>query len=200
MGVNLSTRQFQDAALVERVARVLRETELAPETLVLELTESVLIHDVAATTATLERLRALGVRVALDDFGTGYSSLAYLRRFPIDILKIDKTFVDDVTSASADGAELTRAVIALGQTLGLRTVAEGIERSEQAFALRKHGCDLGQGFLFAKPLDPGALTALLEEQRTRGARRTRSTRPRSGTERGTAVSASRRRAETSSSG
>jgi len=174
--VNLSMRQIRDASLVAEVERILAETGLDPESLVLELTESALMQEADANVERLVRLRALGVRLAVDDFGTGYSSLSYLRRFPIDTLKIDKSFVDDVATGSHEGCELTRAIIALGLTLGLQTVAEGIERSEQVFALRKHGCELGQGLLFSPAIAEAELHALLREQQPRVARRARRTR------------------------
>jgi EAL domain-containing protein (putative c-di-GMP-specific phosphodiesterase class I) len=123
-------------------------------------------------------LKALGLLLALDDFGTGYSSLGYLQRFPLDILKIDKSFIDHITDRS-DRAGLARAIIQLGKTLDLRVVAEGIEHEEQADALRALGCDLGQGFLFERPLDAAAMADLLRDTRATGAIGTFQTRPRS---------------------
>jgi diguanylate cyclase (GGDEF)-like protein/PAS domain S-box-containing protein len=158
--VNLSGRQFQHAELVRDVAAALAESALDPNRLILEITETVIMRDVDATMARLLELKALGVRLAIDDFGTGYSSLGSLRRFPIDVLKIDKAFVDGITLGGNDAA-LARTIIALGDMLSLRTVAEGIEDSQQFRALRELGCELGQGYLFAKPQPPDAFTALL---------------------------------------
>lgn len=162
--VNLSGRQFQHAELVHDVAAALADSALDPNRLVLEITETVIMRDVDATLGRLLELKALGVRLAIDDFGTGYSSLGSLRRFPIDVLKIDKAFVDGITLGGNDAA-LARTIIALGDMLSLRTVAEGIEDSQQFRALRELGCELGQGYLFAKPQPPEAFTAFLASSR-----------------------------------
>ncbi|MFC3382379.1 putative bifunctional diguanylate cyclase/phosphodiesterase [Couchioplanes azureus] len=158
--VNLSARQIRRPDLPDLVAGVLRQTGLAPELLTLEITESVLVHDVDATVHQLHKLKALGVRLAIDDFGTGYSSLAYLRRFPVDILKIDKMFVDDI-GVETPGASLTPAIVGLGRTLGLVTVAEGIEDASQWKPLLESGCDQGQGYYFARPQPAGEVEKLL---------------------------------------
>jgi diguanylate cyclase (GGDEF)-like protein/PAS domain S-box-containing protein len=149
--VNLSGRQLQHPGLVLEVARALEDSGLRPGSLVLEITESILLQDDDVTTGLLEQLRRLGARLAVDDFGTGYSSLSYLRQMPVDILKIDKSFVDHV-DAGGEGEALTRAIVDLAAGLGLETIAEGIERPEQITALASLGCRLGQGFHFAKPL------------------------------------------------
>jgi diguanylate cyclase (GGDEF)-like protein/PAS domain S-box-containing protein len=149
--VNLSGRQLVEPGLPGDVARLLSEADLAPDCLVLEITESLLLRDSDAVVTRLRELRGLGVRLAVDDFGTGYSSLAYLRRFPVNILKIDKSFVDHV-DASTEGVAVTRAIVDLANGLGLQTIAEGIERAGQATALWKLGCGLGQGYHFARPL------------------------------------------------
>ena len=128
---------------------------LAPESLVLELTESVLVHEPDLAARRLHELQRLGVRLAVDDFGTGYSSLSYLRRFPFDILKVDKSFVATITDAAAIPA-IVRGLLELGRTLGLETVAEGVEDAVQRDALRAQGCDLAQGYLFARPMTPAA--------------------------------------------
>jgi EAL domain-containing protein (putative c-di-GMP-specific phosphodiesterase class I) len=133
---------------------------LYPASLVLELTESLLIHDTDASTAKLYELKELGVRLAIDDFGTGYSSLSYLRQFPVDVLKIDKSFIDSLTVTGEDSA-LAQAIVRLGHTLRLKTVAEGVEAASQLDALRAIDCHLGQGFYFARPLDPARVDALL---------------------------------------
>jgi diguanylate cyclase (GGDEF)-like protein len=151
ISVNLSARQLQQANLPDLVADALASTGLAGRCLTLELTESLLVNDVESTVARLGQLKALGVRLAIDDFGTGYSSLAYLRRFPIDILKIDKLFVDAVATEAPESS-LTGAIVHLARTLRLSTVAEGIESFDQCGPLRDSGCQLGQGYYFAKPL------------------------------------------------
>ena len=149
VAVNISGRHLQHGDLVRDVAHALEESGLEPGNLVIELTESTIMHNTEANLARLKQLKALGVRLAIDDFGTGYSSLSYLHRFPIDILKIDRSFVSRLTN-SYDGPELTRAVITLSETLGLDTVAEGIELEPQVDALLALGCVAGQGFLFAE--------------------------------------------------
>jgi EAL domain-containing protein (putative c-di-GMP-specific phosphodiesterase class I) len=163
VNVNLSARQLQEPGLVEDVAQALAETGLPPHTLVLEITESVLMHDAEATVGWLRELSALGVQLAIDDFGTGYSSLSYLRQFPVNTLKIDKSFVDGVRLGS-EQSTLASAIIELGRKLGLKTVAEGIEQADQLAELGALGCDVGQGYLFARPLDSDALEALLAER------------------------------------
>jgi diguanylate cyclase (GGDEF)-like protein len=160
VSVNVSPRQFFDAGFVGDVRVALAASGVAPARLVLELTERVM-HD--RPEPALERftaLKALGVTLAIDDFGTGASALGYLQRFPIDVLKIDKTFVDGVAGEGAQGS-LARTIVALGRALALRTVAEGVEAPEQRTALREAGCAMAQGFLFARPLDPEAVAALL---------------------------------------
>jgi len=160
VSVNLSARQLQQPDLPGVVAQILLETGLDPACLVLELTETQLLHDTDTAMARLQQLKALGLRLAIDDFGTGYSSLAYLRKFPIDIIKIDKSFVDEV-AAGPDASALTRAIVQLGQTLRLVTVAEGIETAEQLAELRESGCQLGQGHYFATSLERTEVEALL---------------------------------------
>ncbi len=149
VAVNISGRHLQHGDLVQDVAQALAESGLEPGNLVIELTESTIMQNTEANLVRLSELKALGVRLAIDDFGTGYSSLSYLHRFPIDILKIDHSFVSRLTN-SYNGPELARAVITLGETLGLDTVAEGIELEPQVEALLALGCVAGQGFLFAK--------------------------------------------------
>jgi diguanylate cyclase (GGDEF)-like protein len=162
--VNLSGRQLQSAGLVEDVTAALEHAGLPPERLVLEITETVLMSDIEATINKLKRLKELGVELAVDDFGTGYSSLQYLRRFPIDILKIDKAFVDDVDGPDADST-LARAIIDLGESFRLRVIGEGIEREDQRRRLLELGCELGQGFLFTRPVEQEAMDALLQRHR-----------------------------------
>ena len=153
VGVNVSGRQIDDPGFVADVAAVLAETGLAPARLTLEITESVIMREPDATLERLHALKALGVRLAIDDFGTGYSSLSYLQRFPVDALKIDKSFVDGVGRGGSDAA-LARTIVALAEMLRIRSVAEGIERADQRAQLAALGCDVGQGYLFARPLAP----------------------------------------------
>ena len=153
MSVNLSARQLQDPALVDNVAVALEESGLDPRLLTLEITESVLMHDTQLTKQTLQQLKALGVRLVIDDFGTGYSSLSYLRRFPIDGIKIDRSFIDAIDT-DREEADVVRSIIALSHRLKLETVAEGIERWTQLARLRLLGADLGQGHYLAMPLAP----------------------------------------------
>ena len=151
VSVNLSASQLRDGALVDDVAEILRSTGLTPSRLTLEITETVLVDDPDAASLILGELKALGVSVSLDDFGTGYSSLGYLQRFPVDGLKIDKTFVDAL-GESHDEQVLLEAIVGIGHTLQLTVVAEGIESAEQWAALQAMGCGLGQGYLFARPM------------------------------------------------
>jgi diguanylate cyclase (GGDEF)-like protein/PAS domain S-box-containing protein len=150
VSVNVSPRQFDNPTIVEAVARVLRDTGLAPELLGLEITESVLVDDADETVALLDELKALGVRIALDDFGTGYSSLTYLQRLPIDELKIDRSFVGVLEDESAD-LNLLQMMIQLGRAFDLKVVAEGIDTDRKLRRIQRLGCHFGQGFLFARP-------------------------------------------------
>jgi diguanylate cyclase (GGDEF)-like protein/PAS domain S-box-containing protein len=164
--VNLSGRQIVDAGLVRDVERVLAASRLDPHSLTLEITESVLVQEVEASVSVFRALKALGIRLAIDDFGTGYSSLSYLRQFPIDILKIDRSFVASL-DGTHDSSALVRSIINLSSTLRLETVAEGIETSEQRQVLLALGARSGQGYLFARPMDPDTLgDALVREAPT----------------------------------
>jgi len=165
MSVNVSTRQLRDPGFPDTVAAVLDETGLAPEALVLELTESLLVDNREASMEQLERLKELGVRLAVDDFGTGYSVLSYLQEFPIDVLKIDKSFVDDIHTRP-DKAKLVAGIVNLGMSLALDVVAEGIEESQQADELRAMRSPFGQGYLFSRPVSGDAVKALLAAQTT----------------------------------
>ncbi|HYD97004.1 MAG TPA: EAL domain-containing protein [Noviherbaspirillum sp.] len=151
VSVNLSPRQLARADVVELVAAALRESGLAPHCLELEITESVVMRDVDQSLATLRKLKELGVKASIDDFGTGYSSLNYLKRFPVDTLKIDRSFVSDVAT-DQDDAAIVKAVISLAHILNLRVVAEGVEAEEQRLFLLENGCDEVQGYLFGKPV------------------------------------------------
>jgi diguanylate cyclase (GGDEF)-like protein/PAS domain S-box-containing protein len=165
MAVNLSARQIARPELVDEVRETLAETGLDPHSLVLEITESVMMQDMDLSIERLGALKAIGVQLAVDDFGTGYSSLNYIRRFPVDILKVDKSFVDGV-SEGGEASALTAAVIELASILNLKPVAEGIERADQLERLLELRCDLGQGFYFAKPLPAEELASLLDERAT----------------------------------
>jgi EAL domain-containing protein (putative c-di-GMP-specific phosphodiesterase class I) len=160
MSVNLSMRQLQDQDLIGHVKEVLGETGIPPRSLVMEVTETVMMKDMDVAILRLTELRELGVRIAVDDFGTGYSSLSRLRRFPVDMLKVDKSFVDEVTGRG-EHASLTAAVVQLAESLDLVAVAEGIEREDQLSRLRDLHCRYGQGFLFSKPVDRSRLRRLI---------------------------------------
>jgi diguanylate cyclase (GGDEF)-like protein/PAS domain S-box-containing protein len=158
--VNLSARQMVDGNFVDIVAQTLASTKLDADRLVLELTESMLVGRNNDTLALLHRIRALGVRLAIDDFGTGYSSLGYLSQYPLDVLKIDRSFVQGMDHGP-NGRALASAVVALGRSLKLKVVAEGIERAEQEWDLRNLGCEYGQGYLYSKPITAYQLNDLL---------------------------------------
>jgi EAL domain-containing protein (putative c-di-GMP-specific phosphodiesterase class I) len=151
ISVNVSARQFRERALLDRVRQALHEEDVPPEHLELEITESTAMQDVQVTGEILTAFDALGVRLAIDDFGTGYSSLAYLKFFPLDVLKIDRAFVQDVPLDSNVSA-IAEASISLGHKLGLEVVAEGVETAEQMEYLRAHECDLIQGYHLSRPM------------------------------------------------
>ncbi|WP_373389570.1 EAL domain-containing protein [Pseudomonas alcaligenes] len=159
VSVNLSARQFGDGQLGMRISRILRDSGLPPACLELELTESILMRDVGETLQMLTSLKKLGLCIAVDDFGTGYSSLNYLKQFPIDVLKIDRSFVDGVPGGEQD-AQIARAIIAMAHSLNLAVIAEGVETQEQLDFLREHGCDEVQGYLFGKPMAAAQFEAL----------------------------------------
>ena len=164
LSVNISPRQFQSLELAEMVAAVLRESGLAPERLELELTEGVLLHNPDTTIANMDRLSAMGVRLSIDDFGTGYSSLTYIKRLPIDQLKIDQSFVRDIPE-DEDDAAIATAIIAMAHNLKLTVIAEGVETLEQLAFLRNHRCDLMQGYYFSQPLSAADFALLMRERR-----------------------------------
>jgi EAL domain-containing protein (putative c-di-GMP-specific phosphodiesterase class I) len=167
--VNLSVRQLDDPSCVAEVCAALSESGLPPNQLVLEITESFMIKDPDLAVARLTELRRLGVRLALDDFGTGFSSLSYLQRLPVDVLKIDRAFVDRMVATGRD-TSLVEAILALGKSLRLQTVAEGIERPDQLTQLRALGCGFGQGYLLSRPLERRAIDALLAGEQSARAR------------------------------
>ncbi|MGN1055618.1 MAG: putative bifunctional diguanylate cyclase/phosphodiesterase, partial [Comamonas sp.] len=161
ISINLSTNNFHDPTFAHKVQACLQQHGLQSSDLVLEITESVMLDSSHATQNNLQALHAAGLRLAMDDFGTGYSSLSYLHRLPISELKLDKSFVHDVTTSSAAGA-LTRSVLNIATSLGMTVVAEGVETADQAQWLRQHGCPVLQGYLFARPMPPQELPAWLD--------------------------------------
>jgi diguanylate cyclase (GGDEF)-like protein len=168
LSVNVSPRQFLEGDLVSQVASALDESGLDPSLLELEITESVAMQHAEATRGMLGRLKALGVRVAIDDFGTGYSSLAYLKRFPLDTLKIDRSFVQDIHDDPV-AAAISTAVIVMAHTLKLRVVAEGVEREQQRDFLAANGCDCMQGYLFGRPVPATTCESVLRTTRASSA-------------------------------
>jgi EAL domain-containing protein (putative c-di-GMP-specific phosphodiesterase class I) len=160
VSVNLSARQFQTPDLVLEIMRAVTDAGLEPSALKLEITESTVMQDPEAAASTLRELKALGFQLAIDDFGTGYSSLSYLKRFPVDTLKIDRSFVDGLGADLQDTA-IVRSVVDLAQALDVTVTGEGIETDAQEAELRALGCDGGQGFLFARPLPAAELEKLL---------------------------------------
>ncbi len=160
MAVNLSARQFKQQDIVKMVSRALQETGCEPASLELEITESIIMENPEVAAATLQKLSDMGVCLSIDDFGTGYSSLAYLKRFPIHTLKIDRSFVRDITT-DADDAAIAKAVIALAHSMKLKVIAEGVETSEQLEFLREQQCDQMQGYHLSRPLPARQLESLL---------------------------------------
>jgi len=162
MSVNLSARQFRQPDLVDEIENIMCETGVDPASLIFEITETVVMDDAEEAAARLHALKALGVHISIDDFGTGYSSLAYLKRFPVDVLKIDRSFIAGLGTHEEDTAIVT-AILSLAHSLGIRVVAEGVETEEQAKLLARMGCDVGQGFYFARPLSNIALPSWLSD-------------------------------------
>jgi EAL domain-containing protein (putative c-di-GMP-specific phosphodiesterase class I) len=159
VSVNLSGKHLQQATLIEDVREVIETTGIDPNSLIIEITETVAMAGAETTVETLARLKSLGVLLAIDDFGTGFSSLAYLKRFPVDLLKIDKSFVAGVAHRGHDKA-IVEAIIALGHALGLRVIAEGVETPDQLLQLRSLGSELGQGYFFGQPLSDDRATGM----------------------------------------
>jgi EAL domain-containing protein (putative c-di-GMP-specific phosphodiesterase class I) len=160
MSLNLSTRQFADPDLFRVLGEAIREHGIAPRRLRLEITESMIARDPAAALALLERCKTLGVKLSVDDFGTGYSSLSYLQQFPVDSLKLDRSFIGDLT-ANAAGQKIVGAIARLAHDLGMESIAEGIESEEQAARCRDLGVDYGQGYLWGRPLAPAEVAPFL---------------------------------------
>jgi len=165
VSVNVSAIQFAQPKLLEAVRDTLRQTRLRAECLMLEITESSLMQDAESTAGMLRSLHNMGVRISVDDFGTGYSSLSYLKRFPIDVIKIDQSFVRDLTTDEEDAA-IVRAIIALARSMRRSTIAEGVETEAQVEILRREKCEFFQGYLFGKPMLYSDLLARLEAQPT----------------------------------
>jgi diguanylate cyclase (GGDEF)-like protein len=166
VSVNLSARQFRQDGLVRAVSRILEETGLDSRNLELELTESTVMHNVATGIATLHGLKSLGIALSVDDFGTGYSSLSYLKDLPIDVLKIDRSFVRDIGAGEgADEGVLAQAIVSLAHSLHLKVIAEGVETDAQLRFLKRHGCDQGQGFFFGEAVPPEAFARLIDNRK-----------------------------------
>jgi EAL domain-containing protein (putative c-di-GMP-specific phosphodiesterase class I) len=161
VAVNLSALQFRDRGLAHAVRGALEESGLPPQLLKLEITESAMMHDAEGSCAILEEFKSIGVGIAMDDFGTGYSSLAYLRRFPIDQIKIDSSFVRDLEGGRGSEA-LALGIVALARSMGLQTVAEGVETRQQRDFMRAARCDMFQGYLFSPPVAADRIAALLD--------------------------------------
>jgi diguanylate cyclase (GGDEF)-like protein/PAS domain S-box-containing protein len=160
VAVNVSARQFQQYDVADLVLKIMSDTGVLSQNLEIELTESAVMHNAEASIVTLERLAALGVQIAVDDFGTGYSSLSYLKRLPLDLLKIDQSFVRDITSDPNDAA-IVRAIITLARSLGIRVIAEGVETEAQLAFLNAYGCQYAQGYLFGQPLSAEEIIQLV---------------------------------------
>jgi EAL domain-containing protein (putative c-di-GMP-specific phosphodiesterase class I) len=166
VAVNLSPAQFRSGTLVFEVVSALASSGLSPHRLDLEVTETIMLMDAEATLTTLHQLRELGVRISMDDFGTGYSSLSYLRKFPFDKIKIDQSFIRDLSDAE-DTVAIVRAVTGLGESFGMTTTAEGVETEEQLQRLRAEGCTEVQGYLFSPPVPAKKPRRAVEEDRAR---------------------------------
>jgi EAL domain-containing protein (putative c-di-GMP-specific phosphodiesterase class I) len=162
VAVNLSARQFE-GNVVLMVENIMAETDISPNWLALEITEGIAMQNVDHNISVLEQLRALGVTISIDDFGTGYSSLAYLKRFPLNTLKIDKSFISDLET-NEDDQEIARLIITLGQNLKLKVLAEGVETLGQLDFLRRNGCDLVQGYIFSRPLPADEVLDMLTQK------------------------------------
>jgi EAL domain-containing protein (putative c-di-GMP-specific phosphodiesterase class I) len=168
ISVNLSGKQLTQASLIEQIKQILKETELDPRCLKLEITESVVMESAEVASSMLLQLRALGVQLSIDDFGTGYSSLSYLHRFPVNTLKIDRSFISRL-GAGDENTEIVRTIMTLANNLGMDVVAEGVETEKHLFHLKEMSCAYGQGYLFSKAVDAESAGALLEKERAQSA-------------------------------
>ena len=162
VAVNMASPSFRQLDLMTVVADALEKSGLDPGCLELEVTESIMMRDVEAVLTTLKKLKGIGIHLSIDDFGTGYSSLSYLQRFPLDALKIDRSFVGNIDKP--EGSAIALAIMALAKSLTLKVIAEGIETEHQARILREHGCEFMQGFLFSRPVTAEEMTSLLQQQ------------------------------------
>jgi EAL domain-containing protein (putative c-di-GMP-specific phosphodiesterase class I) len=162
MAVNLSLRQLTDDNLIDDIRTALNDSGMTPNLLELEITESMVMHNSTRMIAVLAKIKSLGVRLAIDDFGTGYSSLAQIKHFPIDTLKVDRSFIHNIPQDAEDRA-ITEAIITMGKTLSLTVVAEGVETEDQLDFLREHSCDEMQGYYFSKPIVPEQFADLLRK-------------------------------------
>jgi EAL domain-containing protein (putative c-di-GMP-specific phosphodiesterase class I) len=162
--VNVSARQLDTDQITGEIEAALQLSGLEPRALAIEVTETTLMRDAEATARRLEEIKGLGVRIAIDDFGTGYSSLGHLQRFPVDALKIDRSFISGLRE-NREGETLVHSLVQLGKALSIETFAEGIEQLHELSLLQREDCDSGQGFLFARPLDAGETEAFLREWR-----------------------------------
>ena len=151
LAINLSAKQFRHKALVDTIASILKETGIEASCIGIEITESMMVQNIDEVVDTLLKLSNMGIEISIDDFGTGYSSLSYLKRFPIDKLKIDKSFVDDIAT-HPDDAAIVKAIIAMAHGLSMKVVSEGVETQSQLDFLRQHGCEQYQGYIFSKSL------------------------------------------------
>lgn len=163
MSINLSARQLGDAGVVDMLRDALRDSGCSPSNIIIEVTETALMADMCAATATLEAIKALGVALALDDFGTGYSSLLYLKNFPVDRIKIDQSFVSGL-GVNADDTAIVASTVSLAHSVGITAVAEGVETVDQLTLLQEMGCDFAQGYLFSRPLSLGKLQEWLRDR------------------------------------
>ena len=164
MGINISSKQFTRQDLAAKLENLLKETGLDPHTLVYEITESMIMENVEAAAATMKRLQNMGVRIHIDDFGTGYSSLSYLHHFPINALKIDRTFIDKL-SADSENHEVILSIISLAKSLNFDVIAEGIELAHQLSTVKELQCHYGQGFLFAQPKDSNGIEEWMKQKK-----------------------------------
>jgi EAL domain-containing protein (putative c-di-GMP-specific phosphodiesterase class I) len=164
VAVNLSPRQFRQPDLAGSIATILENTGLPASYLEVEITEGLLLEDMDCALHTLQSLRTLGVHISVDDFGTGHSSLTYLKHLPFDCIKIDRSFIHDIPGDAKKDLAITKAIIALGHSLNLKVIAEGVETIEQLSYLQKHGCDLVQGYLISKPLSESRIKQWWEEK------------------------------------
>jgi EAL domain-containing protein (putative c-di-GMP-specific phosphodiesterase class I) len=169
IAVNVSPRQLRDPGFIVTLVSALTQAGLEPHRLELEVTETIFLELTATTQKVLQQIQSLGVRLAMDDFGTGYSSLGYLRQAEFDTLKVDRSFVQAMSAEDPESTAIIRAVVALAGSLGMKTVAEGVQTEEQLELVRTLGCDRIQGYIFSKPVEASAAKAMLDENRNRAA-------------------------------